>query len=286
MAKRFTDTDKYKKKFIRGLKGAYKLLWDYLYHDCDHAGIWIVDFEIAQIYLGKDMLVSKEDALSFFNDTEERIIEISNTKWFIPSFVDFQYGKLNPKNKAHNSVINILEKYDLIENCKIKHKGLDSSLKVAKDKDKELDMDKDLDKDSENSESEDELKYLRDKSVTPQVFFQNRPHPKLDEPAIKIVEKIIFAKNKDSQLKPDIPEIAEIKAYLLLGGSIESLERTIEGAVISDKKSKQEFDLPKLTAYYITAPKIQTRLIGCWDIEQSKTNRPPIPNKITCTVHG
>ena len=47
--KRFTDTDKYKKPFIRGLKGAYKLLWDYLYHECDNAGVWIDDFDVAQI---------------------------------------------------------------------------------------------------------------------------------------------------------------------------------------------------------------------------------------------
>ena len=76
MAKRFTDTNKYKKPFIRGLQGAYKLLWDYLYHDCDHAGIWIVDFDIAQVYLGADMPVNRADALKFFNKDEVRIIEI------------------------------------------------------------------------------------------------------------------------------------------------------------------------------------------------------------------
>ena len=139
MAKRFTDTDKYKKPFLRGLQGAYKLLWDYLYHDCNHAGIWIVDFEIAQIYLGSDMLVNKIDALKFFNKKEKRIIEVSDSKWFIPSFIEFQYGTLNPKNKAHNSVINILEKYKLFKNGKVKIKGLGSPLDDAKDKDKDKD---------------------------------------------------------------------------------------------------------------------------------------------------
>ena len=135
MAKRFTDTNKYKKPFIRGLQGAYKLLWDYLYHDCDHAGIWIVDFEVAQIYIGKDMPVNKKDALKYFNDGEKRIIEIDEgSKWFIPSFIFFQYGILSENNRAHNSVISILRKYKLYND-----KGLASSLNgaIVKDKDKD-----------------------------------------------------------------------------------------------------------------------------------------------------
>ena len=147
MAKRFTDTQKYHKPFIRGLQGAYKVLWDYLYHDCDHAGIWIVDFEIAQIYIGKDLPVNKSDAIKYFNSGEKRIIEINKgTKWFIPSFIEFQYGELNPENRAHKSVINILKKYNLYSD----NKGLISSLQGAKDKDKDKDKDMDMDKDKES----------------------------------------------------------------------------------------------------------------------------------------
>lgn len=136
MAKRFTDTNKYKKPFIRGLKGAYKVLWDYLYHDCDHAGIWIVDFEIAQIYVGSDLPINKENALILFNESKKRIIEIDHgAKWFIPSFIKFQYGELKESNRAHNSVINIL-----------KNKGLISSLQGAKDMDKDKELDKVKDK--------------------------------------------------------------------------------------------------------------------------------------------
>jgi hypothetical protein len=134
MAKRFTDTNKYKKPFVRGLQGAYKLFWDYLYHDCDHAGIWIVDFEIAQLYLGKDMPVNRKDALEFFNNGEERIIEFDNgKKWFIKSFIEFQYGILNPQNRVHFSVISELKKHNL-------DKGLVSTLQGAKDKDTIKDM--------------------------------------------------------------------------------------------------------------------------------------------------
>ncbi len=136
MAKRFTDTNKYKKPFIRGLPGAYKLFWDYLYHDCDHAGIWIVDFEIAQLYLGKDVPVNKIDALKFFNEGEERIIEFDEgKKWFIKPFIEFQYGILNQQNRVHNSIILELERYNF-------NKGLIRALQGLKDKEKDKDMDK------------------------------------------------------------------------------------------------------------------------------------------------
>lgn len=116
MAKRFTDTNKYKKSFIRCLPGAYKLLWDYLYHDCDHAGLWIVDFEVAQIYLGADMKVNKQDALKYFNEGENRIIEVSKNIWFIPSFIEFQYGsQLSKGNNIFKSVDKMLEKYNLYQ---------------------------------------------------------------------------------------------------------------------------------------------------------------------------
>lgn len=152
MAKRFTDTNKYKKPFTRGLQGAYKLLWDYLYHECDHAGIWIVDFEIAQMYLGADMKISKEKALDFFNPDEIRVVEIDNGKqWFLPGFIEFQYGKLNPKNRVHESVISILHKYNLIEeDFSLKQfKPLTSPLQGVKDKDKEKDKFKDKEKEKE-----------------------------------------------------------------------------------------------------------------------------------------
>ena len=138
MAKRFTDTQKYKKPFLRSLPGPYKIFWDYLYHECDHAGIWIVDFEIAQIYVGMDMPIDKENALKYFNKDEERVVVLNGgSKWFIPTFIEFQYGELNPNNRVHNSVIQILNRYKLFNN-----KGLISPIERVKDKDKDKDKDK------------------------------------------------------------------------------------------------------------------------------------------------
>lgn len=148
MAKRFADTNKYKKPFIRSLPGAYKILWDFLYLDCDHAGIWIVDFEIAQTYVGSDMPVNMAKAIELFNKDEIRIVQIDGgKKWFIVPFIGFQYGKLSEKNRAHAAVISALKKFDLLEETLILKdfsKPLTSPLQGAKDKD--MDMDKEKEK--------------------------------------------------------------------------------------------------------------------------------------------
>lgn len=140
MAKRFTDTEKWKKPFIRGLQGAYKLLWLYICDDCDHAGIWQVDFEVAKIRIGEDICLP--DAIDCFGD--KIVIFDNGNKWFIPSFIEFQYPSgLNPDNRAHNSIIILLEKYNLLKN---ENKPLTSPSEGCKDMDKDMDMDKDKDK--------------------------------------------------------------------------------------------------------------------------------------------
>jgi ABC-type antimicrobial peptide transport system permease subunit len=165
MAKRFTDTNKYRKKFFRSLPGAYKLLWDYLYHDCDHAGIWIVDFEIAQTYLGKDMPISFSEAEARFNSDEIRVIPFDNDKkWFIPSFITFQYGKLSEKNRAHNNVIEILKKFSLINEdlspITDKLKPLWEYPKGDKDMDKEKEMEQDKEKEKIEKEKKTDEKFI------------------------------------------------------------------------------------------------------------------------------
>lgn len=155
MAKRFIDTDIWKKDFVRGLKAPCKLLWLYVITDCNHAGIWDCDFEVAQIRTGEKL--DKEKAEHAFS--EKIVILEGGKKWFIPSFIAFQYGELNPSNRAHIGVISLLKKYDLISDDLI-IKPLASPFQGAKDKDKDKEQDKDKDKDKEErqkSKIEDRL---------------------------------------------------------------------------------------------------------------------------------
>jgi len=157
MAKRFTDTNKYKKPFIRSLTAGYKLFWDFLYHDCDHAGIWIVDFGIAKTYVGEDVVITRDLALKYFNTDEQRIVEIDHgKKWFIPSFIEFQYGHLSEKNKAHINVISILKKYMLIDS-NLNIKPLVSPLQGAMEKETEEEKEMVMEEEKENFEKFEKL---------------------------------------------------------------------------------------------------------------------------------
>ena len=109
MAKRFTDSDKWKKGFIRGLPPKYKLLWLYILDDCNHAGIWDTDFEVASIRIGSK--ISEKEACKVFAE-QIKIFDKGN-KWFIPKFIDFQYGTLNENSRPHQAVIKLLDKYDV-----------------------------------------------------------------------------------------------------------------------------------------------------------------------------
>lgn len=151
MSKRFTDTDKWKKKFIRELAAPYKLLWLYILDECDHAGVWIVDFEVAKIRLDEN--VFEDEALKCFS---EKILPIDEgEKWLILDFIEFQYGVLNEENRAHKAVIKLLRKYNLwhdVDKSIIKNKPLTSPLQGAKDKDKDKEQDKDKEKEKEERE--------------------------------------------------------------------------------------------------------------------------------------
>ena len=132
MAKRMTDTDKWKKRFLRELKPQHKLLWFYILDDCNHAGIWEVDIEVASIRVGEELIY---DMLP--QEFLDRIVIFDNgDKWFIPEFIDFQYGELNPNSNVHKSVIALLERYNL-EGYLKGSQGVQSTLK-DKDKDKDI----------------------------------------------------------------------------------------------------------------------------------------------------
>ena len=138
MAKRFTDTEKWKKSFIRSLPSKYKLFWLYLLDDCSNCGIWEVDMEVACLRVGETL--DKKEALLYFNKDEERVFEFDKgKKWFMPGFVIFQYGEdFNPKNKLHQSVKAQLAKLCLFKLIPVKY-PLERALEAPKEKDKEKD---------------------------------------------------------------------------------------------------------------------------------------------------
>src|ERR1700749_4904872 len=130
MPKRYTDTDNWKKAFIKSLPPEYKLLWVYITDECDHSGIWHIEMDLAELRLG--IKLSKERAQGLFS---EKVVVFDNgNKWFLPDFIKIQYGELSEGNKVHSSVIKSLIKYDLKKYLD----GIQGPSKGPKDKDKEM----------------------------------------------------------------------------------------------------------------------------------------------------
>lgn len=145
MAKRYTDTEKWKKQWYLELGSKGRDLWTYLLDNCDHAGIWEINLPLLSFSIGESVTI--KDLKNYFGD---RLLDVGDNKIWIPSFIEFQYGctavELDPKNRVHLSVIKNLEKI----------KGLSRVLVGVSDTPKDKDKDKDKEKDKDNSDSKSE----------------------------------------------------------------------------------------------------------------------------------
>ena len=150
MPKRYTDTDKWKKIWFRKLKNDHKVFWMYLLDQCDHAGIWEVDFELASYFCnGIKESEIRDTFVKQYHEFDD------GKRWFIKDFIEFQYRGLDESNRVHNSVINILKRHGLF-------KGLIRPLYEAKDiyKDKDQLKDKDKDKEKGKNSKKNQLKKI------------------------------------------------------------------------------------------------------------------------------
>lgn len=170
MAKRFIDTNLFRKRWIRQLDTDMKLFWIYILTDCDHAGIWDVDIDRAAFQLNM-----KLDENKILNTFKNKIFLFKKDKWFIPKYIEYQYGELNPAVNAHKSAIKILQKYNLIDGNQLL---INSSLTVKdKDKDKVKDkvkvkVKKKKTKQEQLKEIEDNLEDLKNEFSSQDVYFE------------------------------------------------------------------------------------------------------------------
>lgn len=113
MPKRLTDTSIWEKEWFLDLPPALKCFISYLDSHCDNAGVWNVNFRLAEVYIGapvKDLIEKLPEGFYYeFDDGK---------KWFMPKFVEIQNGDIfkEPKEgKALSSIIkavrNKLSKY-------------------------------------------------------------------------------------------------------------------------------------------------------------------------------
>mgnify|MGYP004520046427 CR=1 FL=1 len=158
MAKRFTDSNKFNDSWYRRLSPLHKVIWEYLLSECNHAGILKdLDLELMSFKIGNT--INQEDLELLKKDG--RITFLSETVLYIPKFITFQYGSLNPNHKVHASVIRELERYN-INTLSLLYTN--PCIRV-KDKEKEKDIDKYMDMDMDtnidiNNFSEKEKEYI------------------------------------------------------------------------------------------------------------------------------
>lgn len=114
MAKRFTDSEKFRDSWYRKLKPVHKCMWEFMINECSHAGILELDYDSMSFHIG--VKVTEEDLLLF----ESRITFIDEDKIFIASFLRFQQKELNINNPAHKNIIKELEKYDIPQDLETK----------------------------------------------------------------------------------------------------------------------------------------------------------------------
>jgi len=140
VAKRFHETGIWNQDWFLELPYEYKFLWFYIKDTCDHAGIWKPNIKFIEFISEKKLDMKK--SIEIFNSDKERIQILPNKRWFILDFISFQYGpKLNPNNRVHQSVINLLHTNEV---------NLTSIRGLIDLKDRVKDKDKDKDKDSVN----------------------------------------------------------------------------------------------------------------------------------------
>lgn len=129
MAKRFTDTGKWANVWFSDLPPRMKLVWIYLCDNCDHAGVWEINMKLMQFQLGER--IELQEILSAMGN--KVLLADDGKKLFLPPFLDFQYGALNPDNRVHQSVLQRLDRIGLLAILK----PLISPFQGAKDKDKD-----------------------------------------------------------------------------------------------------------------------------------------------------
>lgn len=144
MAKRWTDTDKWKDDWYIQLSNDDKIVWQWLLDNCNHAGI--CKRSVGLLNLMCKTTYKEEDILE---KMENRIIIVGNS-WFIPKFLKFQYSSLLTGKPAIVSAVKELFSMNCIEHIPISfgndyiiiEESFDNHYKMIKDKDIDKDKDK------------------------------------------------------------------------------------------------------------------------------------------------
>ena len=171
MSKRLSDSEVWKKAWFFDLPDKFKLFWFYILSDCDAAGIWTVNWKLAEAYLGK---LDQDKILS---SLKNQVAVLSDgSYWLIIDFIRFQYGYPIRENAPMYKKLN-----QLLEQRKLNLNTLYDTvcytvLDTVKDKEKDKDKDKVLQIEIQENgwEGHEEIKEFLQKNF-PKLFQMSFP---------------------------------------------------------------------------------------------------------------
>jgi hypothetical protein len=139
MAKRFTDTEKWKDPWYISLDNDYRIIWQWLIDNCSHAGFCKRNMSLLNLMCRFD---TTEHLL--LKKMENRVLIVGND-WFIPKFIKFQYSTLKSGKPAILGVVKELFSKNCIglipesfgNDYLIIAKSFQDHCKMIKDKDKD-----------------------------------------------------------------------------------------------------------------------------------------------------
>lgn len=110
MPKRFTETKKWDDPWYRRLSPRLKAFWLYLCDNCDNAGVWKIDYELASFYIGEP--VSAAD-LESINSEKNRAIPVNGDLLLLTDFIPFQIGNIKHTKLTNLQIScnNLIETY-------------------------------------------------------------------------------------------------------------------------------------------------------------------------------
>lgn len=150
--KRFVDTARFADPWYFDLPPEMKCAWEFIWANCDNAGVWVVNQRLADVQIGK-----KVDWKDFLSKCAGKIVELPRNRWHICDFVAFQCGKLSPDSRPHAVVIGLLRNHGILAYdslsivypdslCHTLAGGVAATpLDLDKDRDREKDKDQDRD---------------------------------------------------------------------------------------------------------------------------------------------
>ena len=132
MAKRFTDSEKWKDEWFGELSNEDKLTYLYILDNCDAVGVWKTNYKLAEFQLG-----FKVNWENFKETLGEKRLFIFDGGWWFRKFCDFQYGVLSEDKKSPTILyyIKLLKQHRLFIDYTM-------GIYTPKEKDKEKELEK------------------------------------------------------------------------------------------------------------------------------------------------